>query len=169
MLTALKRFFLFFFLPFFLVSATSHPIYVTVTEIEHNKKEHTLEISCKIFTNDFETILKKNYPNQKIDIIRPENKSSINDKINQYIQRHLKLVVDQKKVALQFIGYEQNEDCILVYFQVDGIQSFNSVSVIDNLLYDYKEEQISLIYFIKDGVRKSIKLNNPDDHYQFVF
>ena len=31
---------------------TYHPIFVSVTEIEHNNKDKTLEISCKIFTDD---------------------------------------------------------------------------------------------------------------------
>ena len=31
-----------------------HLVFVSVTEIEHNAKEKTLEISCKIFTDDFE-------------------------------------------------------------------------------------------------------------------
>ena len=38
-------------------SGTHHPIYVSVTEIEHNAKDKTLEISCKIFTDDFEKTL----------------------------------------------------------------------------------------------------------------
>ncbi|MEI8059397.1 MAG: DUF6702 family protein, partial [Ferruginibacter sp.] len=32
----------------------NHPLFVSVTEIEHNAKDKTLEISCKIFTDDFE-------------------------------------------------------------------------------------------------------------------
>ncbi len=38
-----------------------HPFYVSVTEINHNAKEQTLEISCKMFAEDLEEILKKNY------------------------------------------------------------------------------------------------------------
>ena len=38
-----------------------HPIFVSVTEIEHNAKDKTLEISCKIFTDDFEKTLRLTY------------------------------------------------------------------------------------------------------------
>ncbi len=37
----------------------SHPFYVSVTEISHNAKDKTLEISCKLFSSDFETVLEK--------------------------------------------------------------------------------------------------------------
>ena len=40
-------------LPFFPSQQDAHPIYVSVTEIEHNAAEKTLEISCRIFTDDF--------------------------------------------------------------------------------------------------------------------
>ena len=36
-----------------------HPLYISVTEINHNSKDKILEVSCKIFTNDFETVLEK--------------------------------------------------------------------------------------------------------------
>jgi hypothetical protein len=32
-----------------------------VTEINHNAADQTLEISCKLFTDDFEKVLSKNY------------------------------------------------------------------------------------------------------------
>ena len=38
-----------------------HPYYISVVEINHNPTDKTLEISCKIFTNDFEATLEKNY------------------------------------------------------------------------------------------------------------
>jgi hypothetical protein len=48
--------------------ATKHPIYVSVTEIQHNAKDKTLEISCKIFTSDFEAILKSKTKSSIIDV-----------------------------------------------------------------------------------------------------
>jgi hypothetical protein len=41
--------------------STKHPIFVTVTEIEQNIKEKSVEISCKIFTDDFEKALRAAY------------------------------------------------------------------------------------------------------------
>ena len=46
------------FMAFIFTGATKHPIYVSVTEIQHNVKDKSLEVSCKIFTGDFEAILK---------------------------------------------------------------------------------------------------------------
>jgi hypothetical protein len=38
-----------------------HPFHVSVVEINHNETDKTLEISCKIFIDDFEKVLAQNY------------------------------------------------------------------------------------------------------------
>lgn len=45
----------------------THPFHVSVIEINHNAADKTLEISCKIFTDDFEKILAKNYQKSRPD------------------------------------------------------------------------------------------------------
>ena len=39
--------------------AAVHPFYVSVTEINQNAAEKSLEISCKFFADDFEQTLEK--------------------------------------------------------------------------------------------------------------
>ena len=154
------------FIVFF--SGTNHPIYVSVTEIEHNSKENTLEVSCRIFTNDFETILRKS-SSTKIDLIKPSDKKSMNQLVEKYILNHLKINIDGMYKQMHFIGYEQAEEAIESYFQVDDVKSFKKITVQDNILYEYKTEQISIIHTILNNQRKSIKLNNPEDMAVFEF
>ncbi len=153
-----------FFVLFIFSGATHHPIYVSVTEIEHNAKENTLEISCKIFTGDLEAVLRKNNK-IKVDLLAPTDKKAMEVLVNNYIQQHLKITVNEKPVLLSFVGYEQNEETIQSYFQVDEIKKIKSMEITDNILYEYKSEQISIIHVIVDGKRKSTKLNNPEDRF----
>ena len=145
-----------------------HPIYMSVTEIEHNAKEKTLEISCRIFTNDLETTLRKSNKGL-IDLINPRDKSAMNKLVNDYIQKHLSIQVDGKAVALQFLGYEQQEDAINSFFQVNNIASVKKISVTDNILYEYKSEQISLLHVTVNGNRKSTKMVNPEERASLEF
>jgi len=45
-----------------------HPFHVGVVEINHNAAEATLEVQCKLFTDDFEAVLSKVYK-RKADLI----------------------------------------------------------------------------------------------------
>ena len=147
-----------------------HPIYMSVTEIEHNAKEKTLEISCRIFTNDLETTLRQSNKGViDLDLLKPKDKTATNKLVNDYIQKHLSIVVDGKPVALQFLGYEQQEDAINSFFQVNNINSVKKISITDNILYEYKSEQISLLHVTVNGNRKSTKMVNPEEKVSLEF
>ena len=148
--------------------SASHPIYVSVTEIEHNVRENSLEVSCKLFTDDFEKTLRAAYRVQ-VDLLKPGNQALMNSLVDDYIQKHLKLSIDGKAVPLKFIGYEEIEEGIYSYFEATGIAQVKELVVTDNLLYEYKKEQISLLHVSVNGNRKSTKLNNPDAKATFSF
>lgn len=145
-----------------------HPVYLSVTEIEHNAKEKTLEISCKIYTDDFEKTLRMHYPN-KIDLMNDAAKPQMGPIVNEYIQKHFSVKADGKAVALQFLGYEKQEEGIVSFFQANNIAAVKKIEVFDNLLYEYKEQQIGIVHVTVNGNRKSTKLNNPDASVVFEF
>jgi hypothetical protein len=147
---------------------TTHPYFVTVTEIEHNAKEKTLEISCKIFTDDFEKALRQNYKSF-VDLLKPKDKEAMNKLVADYVQKHLMITVNGKAVALQFIGYEQQEEGIVSFYQATNIPSVNKMDITDNILYEYKKEQIGIIHVVVDGNRKSTRLDNPKENVSFEF
>ena len=150
-------------------TATSrHPIFVSVTEIEHNAKDQTLEISCKIFTDDFEKTLRQLYKTQ-IDLLQPKDKTAMNKLVSNYVQKHLQLKADGKPVVLQFLGYEQQEEGIVSFYQVNNIASLKKLDITDNILFEYKKEQINILHITVHGKRQSTKLTNPEEKAGFEF
>ena len=169
MVKKLNNCLLLFVVLFLSTSGINHPIFMSVTEIEHNTKDKTLEISCKMFTNDLENQLKIT-TKQKIDLLNASLKTKMNGIVEDYIQSHLKIAInDNLSSKMKFIGFEQNEDAIVSYFEIEGVTSVNKVKVENNLLYEYSEQQINLIHVIVKGNRKSYKLDNPDTKAEFVF
>src|SRR5687767_3280711 len=86
-----------------------HPFFVSVTEIQHNSKDRSLEISCKIFTDDFEKTLRQNYKTH-IDLLNPRDKAVMDKLISAYIKKRLRIISDGALLNLQFIGYENDEE-----------------------------------------------------------
>ncbi len=155
-------------LTFLMSSANLHPIFVSVTEIEHNTKDNTVEVSCKLFANDFEKALRNQF-NVTIDLLQPKDRKALDQLVNKYLQLHLKLWVENTPVSMKYIGYEVVEEAIISYFQVDNIASIKNITVQDNILYEMSPEQISLIHIMVGGNRKSTKLSNPDDKVSMQF
>jgi hypothetical protein len=147
---------------------SAHPIFVSVTEIEHNAKEKTLEISCKLFTDDFEKTLRKQYP-LHIDLLNEKLKQQMGVIVNDYIQKHFSITADGKKISLRFLGFDQQEEGIVSYFQADNIASVKKLQLFNNLLYQYSDQQMGIIHATVGGVRKSTKLNNPESAASIEF
>jgi hypothetical protein len=143
-----------------------HPFYISVVEINHNASDKTLEISCKIFTNDFETTLGKNYKS-KINLSNPKDKASTDKWINGYIKKHLTIKADNREANFSFLGFEKEDEAIYCYFEVSNISSVKKIDVTDSILHDFSNQQINIIHCMVAGKRQSTKLDYPNTMANF--
>ncbi|ULQ57283.1 hypothetical protein KJS94_03595 [Flavihumibacter rivuli] len=145
-----------------------HPFYVGVTEINHNAGEKTLEISVKLFVDDFESALKKSN-NAIVDLAQPKDKAATDQMITRYLQQHIQLKVNGKPVSLEYIGYEKEREAAWCYVQVGNIPSVSKLEINNSLLYDSYDKQINIMHVTVNGQRKSNKLVYPDTKTIFEF
>ena len=145
-----------------------HPFHVSVIEINHNAADKTLEISCKIFTDDFEKILAKNYQ-RKVDLINPSDKAPMDSLVKKYILSHLVISANDKPVSLHYLGFENDQEAAYSYIEVENIPVLNKISISTNIMYDQFEDQVNIMHVIVNGNRKSTKLNFPETEAEIVF
>ena len=148
--------------------ARTHPLYISVTEINHNTKDKILEVSCKIFTNDFEAVLEK-MSGGRVDLSAAAAKAASDKLIDAYVEKHLRLKVDGKPVVLHFVGSEQENDGTWSYFQVNDVPAVKRVDAVDELLYDSFNQQINIMHVTVGGQRKSFRLDYPEAAAAFEF
>jgi len=138
----------------------SHPFHVSVVEINHNATDKTLEISCKIFTDDFEKVLAQNYKT-KVDLTNPPDKKAMDSLVKKYIFSHLTVSVDGKPGALSYLGFEKDAEAVYSYVQVDNVVSVKKVELMNKLMHDMFTDQVNIVHVIVKGERKSTKLDYP--------
>jgi hypothetical protein len=148
--------------------ALLHPFFVSVIEINHNAKEKSVEVSMRIFTDDFEGALKK-FSNTKVDLANPANKEAIDKIIVSYIKQKMYLQIDGKPVLLEYVGYEIKKESVWLYFEIDNIATLKKVQVNCNLLYECQEKQMNIFHVNANGKEKSYKLDNPATTTSFDF
>lgn len=151
-----------------LLSARPHPFHVTVIEINHNATDKTLEISCKLFTDDFEKVLAQNYKS-KVDLTNPPNKAAMDSLVKKYIFSHIALKGNGKPLNFSYVGFEVEKEATYGYFEVDNIPSVNKVDIVNSLLYDLFDDEVNIVHVIVNGNRKSTKLNYPDKEATISF
>lgn len=146
-----------------LVSAFAlHPYYVSVTEMEYNAGKKEIEISGKIFIDDLEYALKQEFKTN-VAVLNEAEKKRNSELLNSYFQKHLKLTVDGKPVAFEFVGYQREEEAIWSFMAVKNIKPFKMVTVFNDLLYSFREDQVNIVHFKNKNERKSFRLTYPDN------
>ena len=145
-----------------------HPFHVSVAEINHNAAEKTLEISCKIFTDDFSEALTKKYKTT-VDLVHPTDKAAMDKIISDYISLHLQVKTDDKVDVLKYLGFEVESEAVYVYLQSDNIASVKKAEITDSILHDLFSDQTEIIHLIVGGVRKSVKVDYPNSLASFQF
>jgi hypothetical protein len=151
-----------------LPSFVAHPYYMSVTEIEHKAAAKELQVSVKIFTDDLEEALEQEYK-QKFNLYNEKGKAANEAYLNTYLQKHFKLIVDNKQLVPVMLGFELQQEAVWVYFEVKKIAKLTTAVVVSDVLYSLRKEQINIIHFTNKGIRKSYRLTSPDTQTKFTW
>jgi hypothetical protein len=145
-----------------------HPFHLSSTELNYNTKEGTLELSCRIFTDDLEAALAKNYK-VKADLSAASQHKAMDLLIKRYALAHLALKGNLKVLALNYVGFEMDHEAIVVYLESEPIRSLKTLETTNSILYDQFDDQSNIIHITNNGNRKSSKLDYPDKKLTTTF
>ncbi|MEP6260903.1 MAG: DUF6702 family protein [Gillisia sp.] len=150
--------FLFFLLIFPLLSFSDyHKFYVSVTEIEHNEKNETLQVISRVFTDDLENVLKMRF-DPTIRLGEKVETQGVNVHIEKYLNQRFAVEVDGKPLKAKFLGKEYENDMIIFYIEIPNVKEMKKIQVKNILLLDMFEEQKNLIHVEYKGKTKSLIL-----------
>lgn len=144
---------------------TKHPFHVSTTEINANTKERNLEITTRIFTDDFETILAKKFK-KKIDL--KKNPQEMDLLIKTYLQQNLTITVNGKLEKLNYIGFENDYEATNVYLEITGITAAKVLQVNNTILFDLFNDQMNILHVTKGDQRKSLKTSYPESRLELT-
>ncbi len=147
--------------------AFSHPYYISVTEIEYRSSDKELGVSCKFFADDIEAALKTS-SKRNVDILKGI-KDENGKLLSSYINRHLTIQADGRPIGPTYLGYEIDQGAVWVYFSVKDLKKPGTIKVFNDLLYEYRKEEINMVHVIMDGDRRSTKLSEPDTSFEARF
>ncbi len=145
-----------------------HPFFVSVIDMKHNAKDKNLEISVRVFTDDVEAILKKNYHNA-VDLSKSTNNAEVNKNIAQYVQSKLAISIDGKGKSLHYIGYEIQKESTWIYVEINDVATIKKMNINCSLLFDYQDKQTNIFNVKANGTEKNYKLDYPKSSVEFVW
>jgi len=157
-MSRLKILCLFLLLPL-LAFSVAHKFYVSVTNIEYFEKEDALQITSRIFIDDFESLLEERY-----DItaqLATENElKDVDAYIEEYLKTKFLVQFNGAPVAFNFLGKQFDNDMMICYLEIPqiGLDQLRTIEIQNELLMDLFEEQKNIIHFRIQGTKKSFVL-----------
>jgi hypothetical protein len=144
------------------VTWLAHPFHVSVCDVEFNEKNHSLEISQRIFLDDLEEALRKKSGWTTLDVVNPSDKKRFDALMKEFVLENLSLEVNNKPVALSYLGHELESDAIWCYLEVTGVNNLATITVENKVLIDAFSDQVNLIHIKKEGKIRSLKLHRDN-------
>ena len=145
----------------FCLGFSSHKYYVS-TSLFNFTDTNSLQITIRLFKDDFKEAFKKKYLVN--DIITDEMliDSLYHNNINNYFNSFLIVLLDDVKNKLNFIGLENKNDMYVFYLEIENLPDFYNLSIDNKLLFDLYSEQQNIIHVKKNGNKKSFisRVNN---------
>ena len=162
MISTSKLFILFLFVSVFGGKPfVKHPLHVSTTEVDYNTSAKTVEITCKLFTDDFEDALSKT-TKDKIDLSMPSMHANMDKLVSIYLSKNLKIKIDGNPRVINYLGFEIDREATNVYLEIENVQELKTADVYNTLLYNLFTDQMSIVHIVKNKNRISNKLLYPN-------
>ena len=142
-------------------SIGSHKYYVSLTQIEYNVKENSLEIIINVDIDDLEFTLNKDYD---IDLKLTSKNELMNANIyfEKYLKKNLKINVDDKNREFTYLGKEYEGDLIYFYLEIKNILKPSSFEITNKLLLKYFKDQQNIVKTKIESKSRSKILNKKN-------
>ena len=145
-----------------------HPFHVSVFEVNYNGKDSALQVTCKLISEDLESILRtKN--GGTVDLATLPDKAKNEQMINAYFQQNLSIKLDGAPVALKLVGFEKEKESVYAYFEAKNLSSPKKIEIKNTVLYDLTKDQAQIVHMVVAGKRQSKKLNYPNSSLSFDY
>jgi hypothetical protein len=151
----MKRIIIFsFFVWFLFVKATIHPYYVSTLEIDYRPDLSALQITMRVFTDDWQLMLNTHY-DKNIRLDPDTDTEQVVTYSADYLQQHLELNLNAKEVTPIVLGREYQDDQLVLYLEVAGISELQTLAVSNRILFSELEGQQNIVRIKTPTKRKS--------------
>lgn len=147
---------------------STHEYYVSLTEIKHNPDKQRLEIIARIFSDDFEEVLKARY-DQNLEFKPIKQSENIETYIRLYFDKKFNIKIDHAAQNIDYLGYKFKDDQVHFFLKIENITDFRILEIQNLLLTDVIEKQKNIVHCFKLQQKESVLLTRYDSEAVLKF
>ena len=148
-------------------SAWLHPVHVSVTNLDLDPVRGKVELSVKIFADDFQDLILHKYGVQ-LNIIEQEDPGDKIAAVNEYMQEALQLVFNGNETAdLQFVDAKLNEEAIWLFYRYEHHGKIRKVDIVNRVMLEKFNNQTNLMIVTFNEKQNGYRLDNKTTDLSF--
>lgn len=132
---------------------TKHDFYVSITEINHNKKEQSLELTFIIFTDDLEEGIEAE-GTEKLQLGTKKEHEKTDTYITRYLNKNVSLNTDNIKKSFKYLGKEVEVNKTYLYAEVSDVPDFKAMTITNKVLFNIHNGQKNIVHVEKNGKKE---------------
>lgn len=140
----------------------THPIHVAVTQVDYKAEDKALQVTHKVFVDDFEKQLETLYQ-ADLEIGLAKEHAKCDQFIQQYFNQSFKLLVNGKEVTANWVGKEVEGAALWVYIEYPNIKRVKTIKLENRILFEAFNDQKNLVHFNYKGIKKSLVHEKEDE------
>ncbi|WP_209406098.1 DUF6702 family protein [Pseudozobellia sp. WGM2] len=153
-----KKLFFLLVLPLFAFTV-AHKFYVSVTNVNFSEKDQAVQITSRIFIDDFNRLLMARYDvDAELDT---EKESELADEyIEKYLRSKFVVSINGKPIQYNYIGKKYDADVMICFIEVADINltELKSIAIENEVLTDLFDDQQNVVHINVNDKKKSFVL-----------
>ncbi|HCW06243.1 MAG TPA: hypothetical protein DGG95_02640 [Cytophagales bacterium] len=146
-----------------------HPIHISVTEINYNEKEKSLQIISRAFIDDLELGVRAQRGEAELDILEPKNGLTTKQLVQNYLSVHLKIKIDGKPAKLNYLGFEKEDVSLVSYIEIENVKKLKTIEVFSDVITEIHDDQSNLVHVTYKSPVQSVRLTRDKTLELFSF
>ncbi len=142
----------------FPVKTTEHPFHISVTEIVYKPKDKVVQVSVRLFLDDFEETLRGFTGDELLDIMEADE-TLLNQQVEKYLEKNFSLQ-GKKPIELEYLGFEYDRDVMWCYLEGTKVKNLSTLQVTSSIMTEVFPDQENLVHIRREGKVKSLRLTS---------
>jgi len=157
----IKNFLILLILPLFAFTG-AHKYYVSVTQVDYIKEKHAIQVTSRIFIDDFERLLQERY-DDKIILDIGKDEKQIDFYVEKYIKSKFLIKINGELANYKFLGKEYEDDIMYCYIEIENVKEVISFEVENRMLFDIFSDQKNIVRTYINSKHKTFVLIREND------
>ena len=151
----------------------SHPLRLSLCEIEYNSGKQQLTINLKLFLTDVNEAIVFDPYSKELAFCQPNEAAHADKMLMDYLNQFFYVKVNGKKIALQVkhkkLSGEGDNTALWVYFEHPQGSPLASLEIKNAVFTDLFFDQNNIVYAHINGKSHSLMLNKKTPSHQLTF